>query len=177
MTVDVDQLLAEMRTVYPAGLPNLFRTLKGNPAVLSAFLALDSELEAHGRLTPAERLLVGLITAEHVECGYCQAALSKEAVEAGTPEPIVEALLDRGLPNDDRARTLAQAARRILELHGRLPSSEIAHFERRGLDEASLLEIIAVVGEFTIATYANHLKRTRLDPEYRSTPAARPPQP
>ena len=174
MTVDVDQLLAEVRAVYPAGLPNLFRTLKGNPAVLSGFVALDSELEAHGRLSPAERLLVGLITAEHVDCGYCQAALSKEALEAGAPERIVEAIMDRGLPDDGRTRTLAQAARRILELHGRLPASEIAHFERHGLDEACLLEIIAVVGEFTIATYSTHLKRTRIDPEYRgqATPPA-----
>jgi len=33
-----------------------------------------------------------------------------------------------------------------------------------------MLEVISVVGLFTIATYSNNLMRTRIDPEYRMKP-------
>lgn len=162
-----EDLLDKMRATYPDGLPNLFRTLRGNPAAVSGFTALVLELEAHGRLSGAERLLVGLMTALEADCVYCRAALSKEARDAGAPEQAVAAILEGGLPEDARLRTLVQATTRVLSLRGRLPKAEIAHFRNRGLTEADLLEVISVVGLFTIATYANNLMRTRIDPEYR----------
>lgn len=161
------EMLEEIRAFYPHGIPNLYRTLLANPAVLSGFVALDLKLEAHGRLTPAERLLVGLITAREADCGYCRAALSKEARAAGAAEEIVDAIMGDALPDDGRGRHLALATTRVLALKGRLPRAEIAYFERRGLSETDLLEVISVVGLFTIATYSNNLMRTRIDPEYR----------
>ena len=166
-----ESLLAELRVAYPAGVPNLYRTLLGNPAVLSGFVALDLKLEAHGRLSPAERLLVGLVTAREVDCAYCRAALSTEARAAGAADAIIDAILHSAQPEDARAGALAGATARVLELHGRLPRAEIAHFARQGLEEADLLEVIAVVGLFTIATYSNNLMRTRIDPEYRPADA------
>jgi len=164
----VDDLLERVRDAYPKGVPNLFRTLTGNRAVLAGFMALDERLEAEGVLAPEERLMVGLVTAQHVDCAYCRAALSQEAREAGAGTDIVAAILRNTLPDHLRARALVQATQRILETHGRVPRAEIAHFARFGLDEAALLEVIAVIGEFTIATHANNLVRTRIDPEYRS---------
>jgi len=163
----VDDLLAQVRRAYPEGVPNLFRTLTGNRAVLAGFMALDNQLETEGVLTPAERLIVGLITAKHVDCAYCRAALSKDAQQAGTDADTLAAILGDRLPDHLRYRALVQATQRLLVTHGRLPRAEIAHFARFGLDEAALLEVIAVIGEFTIATHANNLVRTRIDPEYR----------
>jgi len=163
----VDDLLEQVRSAYPEGVPNLFRTMTGNRAVLAGFMALDARLEAEGVLEPAERLMVGLITAQHMDCAYCRAALSREAQQAGADADIVTAILNNALPDRLRARALVQATQRILEAHGRLPRAEIAYFARFGLDEEALLEVIAVIGEFTIATHANNLVRTRIDPEYR----------
>ncbi len=163
----VDDLPEQVRMAYPKGVPNLFRTLNGNRAVLAGFMALDKRLEAEGVLAPAERLMVGLIAAQQLDCTYCQAALSKDAQEAGADADSVTAILHNRLPDHLRSRALVQATQRILETHGRLPNAEIAHFARFGLDEEALLEVIAVIGEFTIATHANNLVRTRIDPEYR----------
>ncbi len=165
--VDVEDILDKVRAAYPEGVPNMFRTLTGNHAVLAGFMALDEQLETEGRLAPAERLLVGLLTAQHLHCDYCQAALSKEAHAAGAGEDIVEAVLRNKLPQHLRMRCLIQATRRILETHGALPRAELAHFARNGLDERDLLEVIGVIGQFTIATHANNLVRTRIDPAYR----------
>jgi alkylhydroperoxidase family enzyme len=169
---NAEDLMQHVRVAYPNGVPNLFRTLSGNRAVLAGFLALDDRLEDEGVLEPNERLIVGLITAQHLDCGYCQAALSEEAKDAGTDADIITAILSHTAPSQPRARTLVDATQRILETHGRLPRAEIAHFSRNGLDEAALLEVIAVIGEFTIATQANHLMRTRIDPEYRGADQA-----
>lgn len=161
-----EDLLEKVRAAYPEGLPNLFRTLRGNPAVVAGFIALDLELEAHGRLSAAERLLVGLITAREVGCNYCRAALSKEACDAGAPITDVRAILEGSPPDDQRLRTLEESTTRLMRYHGRLPKAEIAYFRHRGMTEADLLEVISVVGLFTIATYANNLMRTRIDPEF-----------
>jgi len=48
----VDDLLERVRDAYPKGVPNLFRTLTGNRAVLAGFMALDERLEAEGVLAP-----------------------------------------------------------------------------------------------------------------------------
>ena len=169
---ETDDLYGKLQRAYPAGVPNLFRTLMGNPAVARGFIALDDQLEADGVLTPAERLTVGLITALHMDCAYCRAALSKEAAEAGAPADVIAAILRDTVPDDARPRALLTATRRLVETKGRLPRAECAHFARMGLGEAALLEIIAVIGVFTIATHANNLMRTRIDPEYRGGDAA-----
>lgn len=166
-----EAILDKVRAVYPEGIPNLYRTLLGNPAVLAGWVALDEAIEADGVLSPVERMTVGILTAQHFDCAYCHSALVKEAQDAGACPDGIRAVNERRLPDDRRARMLMLATQRILETSGRLPRAEILHFARQGLDEAALLEIIAVVGEFTIATHANNLLRTRIDPEYRGANA------
>ena len=156
----------EVHKVYPDGVPNLFRTLAINPQVLSGFVALDEKLMG-GVLTEGERMIVALLTAMEADCPYCVAAMTKEAVEVGAAQEAVEAALNRACAKDRRLDTLLTATRRIMETNGRLPRAEIAWFESRGFERDSLLEIIAVIAEFTMATYANNLLRTRIDPEFR----------
>lgn len=163
-----EAILDKVRAVYPEGIPNLYRTLMGNSAVLSGWVALDGALAADGVLAQVERMTVGILTAQHFDCSYCHSALVKEAQDAGGCPDDIRAVNDKRPPNDRRLRMLTLATQRILETSGRLPRAEILHYARHGLDEAALLEIIAVVGEFTIATHANNLLRTRIDPEYRA---------
>lgn len=156
----------EVSRVYPNGVPNLFRTLAINPQVLSGFVALDQKLMG-GVLTEGERMIVALLTALEADCPYCVAAMSTEAVEVGAAQEAIEAALSRARAEDRRMDTLLTATRRIMETKGRLPRAEIAWFESRGIGRDAMLEIIAVIAEFTMASYANNLLRTRIDPEYR----------
>ena len=159
-------LFEAIRAYYPKGVPNLYRTLGVAPNVLAGFVHLDDKL-MNGTLDEGERLIVGLLTALENDCSYCRAALSKEAVEAGAPQEAVEAALTRARLDDDRMDALITATRRVLETRGRLPRAEIDWFARRGFGHAALVEIIGTVSEFTMATYANNLMRTRIDPEFR----------
>ena len=161
-----EALFAAIQAYYPEGVPNLYRTLGVAPNVLAGFVHLDDKL-MKGTLDEGERLIVGLLTALENGCGYCRAALSKEAVEAGAAQEAVEAALTRARLDDERMDALITATRRVLETRGRLPKAEIDWFARRGFGRDTLVEIIGTVSEFTMATYANNLMRTRIDPEYR----------
>ena len=64
-----------------------------------------------------------------------------------------------------------RAARRWcarIAAQGRLGLAELPWFAERGLDRAALLEILGVIAEYTLATHAANLDRTRIDPDYRS---------
>lgn len=163
---DVDAIFDAIRKHYPNGVPNLYRTLAVAPNVLAGFVALDEKL-MQGSLCERERLLVGLLTALENDCPYCRAALSREAAEAGAAHEAIDAALTQARIADARLDALLIATRRIIETRGRLPRAEIAWLEQRGLGQSALVEIIATVSEFTLATYANNLLRTRIDPEFR----------
>lgn len=165
---------AAMRKIFPEGVPNLYRMLMRNSAVMAGLAGLKLEL-AKGRLTAAEHGLVALEVAREADCAYCLGALrhhlstALEVSERNFCESAHE------LPTDPRARLIVSAARSIIAARGRLSQYEIGRFSDQGLVLEDLIEIVAVVGEYTIATYSANLDRTRLDPEYRAVRVS-PPQ-
>ena len=172
-TLTGKDLEAMMDHLYPGGVPNIYRMLARNSAVMAGLAGLKLALE-HGRLTQAERGLVALEVAREAECGYCLVALRHYlATELDVPEESFCASTE-DLPPDPRARLVVSAARSIIAARGRLSQYEIGRFADQGLVLEDLIEIIAVVGEYTIATYAANLDRTRLDPEYRVRPVNSP---
>lgn len=162
-----DDLEAAMARLYPDGVPNLYRMLRRNRAVMAGLAGFKQQIEG-GRLSQTERGLVALEVARDAECDYCSGALRHYlAHDLAAPTDMICAAPD-DLPSDLRARAVVAAARSILALKGKLPRHDIGRFARQGLEAEDLVEIIAVIGEYTIATYAANLDRTRLDPQYRN---------
>lgn len=146
--------------------PNLYRMLARNPIVLEAFVDLETLLEA-GLLTRQDRAVVALTVAVEVDCPYCQAALSIEADDAGVaPETIASLIKNTSGGDRTRCGALIAATRKIMASCGRLRRADIAAFNRRGLSFEELLEIVAIISCYTLATYANNLAQTRVDPQY-----------
>jgi len=165
--VDEAELEAQLARIFPDGVPNLYRAMARNPQILGALVAVKQRLAA-GRLTETERCLVGLEVANHAECDYCVAALcTYGAVELGVPEAVLETTRAGRLPAEPRLATVVLAARAIIASRGNLGQHDIGRFQARGLSFDALLEIVAVIGEYTMATLSANLDRTRLDPEYR----------
>jgi len=162
-------LHATLADLFPGGVPNIYRMLSRNPAVMAGLAGLKLDI-AHGNLTEAERGLVALEVARDADCDYCTGALRFYlSTEIGVPDEMFCAGTD-DLPRDARAHLVISAARSIMATKGRLSRHDIGRFGDLGLALEDLIEIIAVVGEYTIATYAANLDRTRLDPEYRVAP-------
>lgn len=147
--------------------PNLYRMLARSEVALTAFVRLEDILERHGLLSRDEQAVVALEVAMSHRCNYCRGVMSREAREAGVSDETVDAILQGFDLRDLRYRHLVDVTRRLMAESGCLGQAEVTLFEERGVPFDELLEIIAIIAAFTLATYANNLARTRIDPEYR----------
>ncbi|MCB1740893.1 MAG: carboxymuconolactone decarboxylase family protein [Gammaproteobacteria bacterium] len=142
-------------------LPNLFTTLAHAPAALQGYLQLFEAL-AGGQLSAAQRELVAITVAEANACEYCLSA---------------HAAIGRGLGLDDtdieRART-AQAAdpmddamlafvAAVVRERGGVSDAELAAARAGGLDEARILEVVALIGLNLLTNYVNRVAETEVD--------------
>ena len=62
-----------------------------------------------------------------------------------------------------RHALVQEAARRLYDCQGRLSDGELATFRERGLSDAELIEVIAVIGWYVMSTFTNNLAQTRID--------------
>ncbi|TVP88015.1 MAG: alkylhydroperoxidase [Thioalkalivibrio sp.] len=160
-------ILQEVAANCDDNVPNLYRMLARSQVALTAFVRFEDILERHGRLSRDEQAVVALEVAMSNRCNYCRGVMSREARDAGVADDTVTAVLHGFEPMESRYRYLVDATRRLMSDSGYLGQAEIALFEERGIPFDELLEIISIIAAFTLATYANNLSRTRLDPEYR----------
>lgn len=159
--------LGEAAEDLDQNVPNLYRMLARSQVALSAFVRLEDILERHGLLTRDEQAVVALEVAMSHRCNYCRGVMSREAKEAGVGDDTVQAILHGFEPGSLRYRHLVDATRRLMSESGCLGQAEVVVFEEKGVPLDEMLEIIAIIAAFTLATYANNLARTRIDPEYR----------
>ncbi|MFO8005938.1 carboxymuconolactone decarboxylase family protein [Thioalkalivibrio sp.] len=160
-------ILRQVARTFDDAVPNLYRTLADSPVALETFVRFEEILERRGSLSRDEHAIVALEVALLNDCAYCRGVFSREAREAGVGQDTLEAVLDGLDPGRIRYRVLLSATRRLMSEKGRLGRAEVTLLEERGLPFGELLEIIAIIGAFTVATYANNLAHTRIDPEYR----------
>ncbi len=161
------EVLREVAKTFDNIVPNLYRTLAHSPVALETFVRFEEILERRGSLSRDEHAIVALEVALRNDCDYCRGVFSREAREAGVGQDTLEAIMDGLDPVCVRYRVLLSATRRLMSEKGRLGRAEVILLEERGLVFEELLEIIAIIGAFTVATYANNLAQTRIDPEYR----------
>ncbi|MCA1789095.1 MAG: carboxymuconolactone decarboxylase family protein, partial [Thioalkalivibrio sp.] len=160
-------ILEKVAETFDDTVPNLYRMLAHSPVALETFVRFEDILERRGRLSRDEHAVVALEVALRNHCDYCRGVFSVEAIDAGVGQDSLEAILHGLDPVRMRYRVLLSATRRIMSQKGQLGRAELGLLEDRGLAFEELLEIIAIIGAFTVATYANNLAHTRIDPEYR----------
>ena len=165
--VDEDALGVRLGAIFPNGVPNIYRVILRNPRVMAGLVSIKEHL-AGGDLNETERCLVALEVANYCECNYCIVALSHYGVhDLGVSEAVVDAAAKGGMPGETRLDLVIGATRALLASRGKLGRAELAGYQERGLSFPELLEIIGVIGEYTVATFSANLDRTRIDPEYR----------
>ena len=164
---DEAALHARLEEIFPNGVPNIYRMILRNPRVMAGLVSMKEYL-AGGELTETERCLVALEVANYSECSYCIVALSHYSVhDLGVPDAVVDAAAKGELPGETRLDLVIGATRALLGSRGKLGRAELARYQERGLSFPEILEIIGVIGEYTVATFSANLDRTRIDPEYR----------
>ena len=164
---ETERVLARVATQFDGVVPNLYRVLARSPVALNAFVALEAMLDHAPLLGRGAHALIALEVAVEARCRYCEGVFVKEAAAAGVASESVEAVRRGAVPAAPADADVVAATRRLVATDGRLGRVEIAGFQDRGLGEAELLEILAVIATYRLATAANNLARTRIDPEYR----------
>jgi AhpD family alkylhydroperoxidase len=160
-------ILKKVRHTFDGRVPNLYRMLARSQVALAAFVHFERILERHGQLSRDEQAVVALEVAMCHRCNYCRGVMAREARAAGVSDDSIQAVLHGFKPQHLRHRYLVDATRRLMSESGGIGQADVVLFEELGVPFDELLEIIAIIAAFTLATYANNLARTRIDPEHR----------
>ena len=147
--------------------PNLIDEMAThNPAVAETYLASNGAIEAGGLLSAAEQQVVILTISGYNDCHYCTKAHAAAGKGAGLDDDTIRALVEGGLPTDDRQRALARAAKRVLSKRGWLGDADLSALETEGVARGELYEIITLIGIKTMSNYINHIAHTEVDPQF-----------
>jgi len=148
-------------------LPNLIDEMAThNPAAAETYLASNGAIEAGGLLSAAEQQVVILTISGYNDCHYCTKAHAAAGKGAGLDDDTIRALVEGGLPTDDRQRALARAAKRVLSKRGWLGDADLSRLETEGVSRGELYEIITLIGIKTMSNYINHIAHTEVDPQF-----------
>jgi uncharacterized peroxidase-related enzyme len=158
---DSRALLGQAQAHY-GFIPNAIGAMAESPAVLEAYLNLDTLL-GKTAFTDAERHVLMLAITREFECSYCVAAHSAFAKMAGLPPEQVEQLR-RGAPlGDARLDQLYHFAGKMVATHGHVSDSDVQGLLAAGYSRRQVLEVMLLIANKLIAVYANRVMGTDLD--------------
>lgn len=141
--------------------PNLHRTFAKAPAVLNAYLAFG-EAMGGGVLSPRQREIVALATAQRNGCHYCLSAHTLLGKGAGLSADQIQAAR-RGEGADAKDKAIAVLAVKLVETRGSLTDGDLAEARVAGLSEAEVLEVIAHVALNSLTNFTNNVAQTDID--------------
>lgn len=141
--------------------PNIMRAMANSPAVLRAYSEFSGAL-AEGALPARLREQIALQVAELNECGYCLAAHSVIAKQAGLSQAeIVASRRGKGTgPREDAALVFA---RTLVERKGEVTDADVEALREAGFSDGEIAEITANVVLNILTNYINHVAKTPID--------------
>ncbi len=142
--------------------PNLMKLLGTSPPALEGYLALNGAL-AKGRLGVGLRERVALAVAEYNGCDYCLSAHTYLATHVGGMTDIEVQAARAATAQDAPTAAVLAFARRVVESRGQVSDADLAAVRAAGVDDASLLEIVAAVALNVLTNYVNNVAQTAID--------------
>ncbi len=141
---------------------NIFKGMANSPAVLKLYLAMAGAVDGFS-LSPAEREVIQLATAEANGCDYCTAAHTAIGKGAGLSEQqTVEARQGR-IDGDDKLNALAQFASALHSKKGFVSDEDLAEFKSAGYTDGHVAEVVGVYAQAVFTNYFNHVNETEVD--------------
>ena len=141
--------------------PSLLNALARSPAVLAGYIGLHEGL-ARGRLSAAERCLVGLKVAQCSGSSYCLSVQSRLARKAGLTMKQIAAARE-GCAGSDRQVALLFLAGKLVINRGELAGADLAAVRQAGLSDSEIMEVIFHVTLNLSAAAVSHAARLKLD--------------
>ena len=141
--------------------PSLLRTRGRSPAALAGYLGLHQGL-AGGRLTTAERCLIGLMVAQRSGSPYWLSVQGRLAQKAGLTKDEISAARE-GCADTDRQTALLFLAGKVVINRGELAEADLAAVRQAGLSDTDITEVILHVGLNLTAAAVSHAAGLELD--------------
>lgn len=140
--------------------PNLYAFYARNETALSDYLALQNR---RSTLKAKEREVINLVTSQINGCAYCQAAHTALGKMNGfTDEQIIQ--IRKGSASfDSKLDALAKFTASAVENRGRATKKSKEAFFAAGYDEASLIDVVVVIGDKIISNYLHNLTGFEID--------------
>jgi uncharacterized peroxidase-related enzyme len=141
--------------------PNILKTMAQAPAVLNGYLAFSGAIST-GKLSPALREQLALVTAGANACDYCASAHSASGRMAGLAVDEIKRNL-AGDASDAKAMAALAFARKLVVNRGVVTDAEIAAVKSAGFTDEDVLEILGNVALNLLTNYFNHVAATDID--------------
>lgn len=141
--------------------PNLHATFAHAPVVLTAYLAFAETL-TKGVLTPQQREIISITTAQANGCQYCLSAHTMLGKNAGLSEEAIRTAR-RGAGVNALDHAVAELALALVNERGHLSDEAVAKARTAGLNDAQIVEIVANVALNTLTNITNNVARTDID--------------
>jgi uncharacterized peroxidase-related enzyme len=140
---------------------NIFKGMGNSGAALQAYTGLAGALTA-GELAAEDREAIYLSLSEKNDCGYCVAAHTMLARDAGLEdEQILE--FRRGGSSDMQRDALIHFVFRVTETGGFVDDGDIETVREAGYSDGQIAESIAMIALVTYTNLFNHVFGTELD--------------
>ncbi|MEU9978747.1 peroxidase-related enzyme [Streptomyces sp. NPDC051014] len=141
--------------------PNMFKTLASNPAVLEAVTTMQGTLSRV--LDGRTRHSIALAVSQANGCGYCLAMHTHVATEFGGMSSDDIERGRAGSSVDPRRAAAARFAQQVVESRGRVSDADLADVRHAGYTDAQILGIVAVAVQFLLTNFINNVNQTDLD--------------
>lgn len=141
--------------------PNMMRTMAHAPAVLESYLGFSGAL-GKGVLSLKTREAVALAIGQVNRCQYCVSAHTLLGKKAGLDDAAVAAARS-GESSDPKTAAVLRFALAVNNHQGHVRDAELATARSAGLNDAEIMETVAVVSLNIFTNYVNHVADPQID--------------
>jgi len=141
--------------------PNTIRVMARSHSAAHIYLDADQRNQKT-TLSDLERELVAVATAQHNRCEYCLTAHSVNLILLGAQREDVQGAR-AGTSDSPRSRAILRFTEAILRDSGAVADDEISAAVAAGVDETTLVDVVAVVAENILGNFVNTLADSPID--------------
>lgn len=143
---------------------NIHGEMAHSPAVLAGYAGIQQAISEHGSFGADTQEAIALVVGAADDCGYCQAAHTAGAKQAGwTLEQTVALRSGERLPEQEKLNALLAVSREIATSVGNVDEATWQGALDAGWSDTELSELFVHVIGNLFTNYFNHYAHTELD--------------
>ena len=140
--------------------PNLYAYFGKNETALGDYLTFQNRKST---LRAKEKEVVNLVTSQVNDCRYCQSAHTALGKMHGFTEAQILEIRGGAASFDPKIDALAKFTKSVVENRGRATEESVDAFFAAGYTEASLIDVVIVIGDKIISNYLHNLTQLPID--------------